>query len=156
MRDQAPYAKPRGELYILLHKQLLQLKAEDFVEVLTPMDAPAGPSRKRRRHAGHKHVQFNDWVTVSGVQKRRQRSCKADAKCFLYPKSRRMYGGLPKTCYQIWYEDFDSGSSIPESLGKRVVLRRSGKVGARKPTCRELLQDQAGDDADNEDEQAVV
>ncbi|KAG3121823.1 hypothetical protein C6341_g27224 [Phytophthora cactorum] len=99
--------KPRGEWYILLHKQLLQLKAEDFVEVLTPMDAPAGPSRKRRRHAGHKHVQFNDWVTVSEVQKRRQRSCKvcallrgdrkksfqttyycedcskADAKCFL-------------------------------------------------------------------------
>ncbi|KAG2872661.1 hypothetical protein PC114_g26271 [Phytophthora cactorum] len=67
-----------------------------------------------------------------------------------------MYGGLPKTCFQIWNEDFNSGSSIPESLGKRVVLRRSRKVGARKPTSRELLQDQAGDDADNEDEQAVV
>ncbi|KAJ0388887.1 hypothetical protein P43SY_011743 [Pythium insidiosum] len=101
---------------------------------------------------GHAHLQFDDWVTVSRVQKRRQRSCKTDAKCFLCPKSRRVYGGLPKTCYQIWHEDFECGASIPESLGKRVVLRRSAKAGARKPTRRELLQNE-DEDADNEDEQ---
>ncbi|KAG3092324.1 hypothetical protein PI124_g22245 [Phytophthora idaei] len=55
-------SKPRGEWYILLHKQLLQLKAKDFVEVLTPMDAPAGPLRKRRRLAGHKHEQFDGGI----------------------------------------------------------------------------------------------
>ncbi|KAG3118150.1 hypothetical protein PI125_g3144 [Phytophthora idaei] len=74
-----------------------------------------------------------------------------DAKCFLCPKARRIYAALPKTCYQIWHEDFDSGTSLPESLGKRVVLRRSGKVGSRNPTRRELLHN-----LDNEDQVASV
>ncbi|KAG2987811.1 hypothetical protein PC123_g23554 [Phytophthora cactorum] len=65
--------------------------------------------------------------------------------------SRHINGGVRKTCYQIWHEDFDSGASIPASLGKRVVLRRSGKVGTLKPTRRELLCHQDGD-ADNEEE----
>ena len=124
---------------------------------------------------GHKNVQFDDWVTVSGIQKRRQRACKVcallrgtrkksyqttyycedcshpDAKCFLCPKARRTYGGVLKTCYQIWHEDFDSGSAIPTALGKRVVMRRSGKIGKRQPTRRELLQDQVDDEADEAD-----
>ncbi|KAJ0395196.1 hypothetical protein P43SY_008177 [Pythium insidiosum] len=170
--------KDRGDWYALLHKQLLQLKSEDFVEAIAPTPSPIARSRKRRRMEGHAHIQFDDWVTVSGVQKRRQRSCKvcallrgdrkksfqttfycedcskADAKCFLCPKSRRVYGGLPKTCYQIWHEDFECGVSIPQSLGKRVVLRRSTKAGTRKPTRRELLQNEDGD-ADNEEERQV-
>ncbi|GMF54852.1 unnamed protein product [Phytophthora fragariaefolia] len=171
----------RGDWYVLLHKQLLQLKPDDFVEeaASTPLSVSRG--RKRRRQAGHAHLQFDDWVTVSGLQKRRQRSCKVcallrgdrkksyqttyycedcsrpDAKCFLCPKSRRMYQGLPKTCYQIWHEDFECGSSIPDSLGKRVVLRRSTKIGARKPTHRELLRNQVdGDEADDEGKESTV
>ncbi|KAG2787465.1 hypothetical protein PC129_g3248 [Phytophthora cactorum] len=123
-----------------------------------PNTSSATRSRKRRCLDGHIHIQFDDCVTVSGVQKRRQRSRKVcvllrgkrkksfqttyycedcsrhDATCFLCPKARRIYAGLPKTCYQIWHEDFDSGASIPESLGKRVVLRRSVKIGSRNPT----------------------
>lgn len=168
--------KTRGEWYLLLHKQLLQLKGEDFEEAIVPTPSPMIRSRKRPRLNGHKHVQFDDWVVVSGVQKRRQRSCKvcallrgdrkksfqttyyceacsqADAKCFLCPKSRHLYGGVRKICYQIWHEDFDTGESILASLDKRVVLRRSGKVGTRKPTRRELLCHEDGD-ADNEAEQ---
>ncbi|KAG3121778.1 hypothetical protein PI126_g24424 [Phytophthora idaei] len=171
--------KDRGKWYLLLHKQLLQLKPDDFVEATAPTPSPMTRSRKRRRLDGHRHIQFDDWVTVSSVQKRRQRSCKvcallrgerkksfqttyycedcsqADAKCFLCPKSRHIYGGVHKTCYQIWHEDFDSGASIPASLGKRVVLRRSGKVGKRKPTRRELLCHQDGN-ADNEEEQPAL
>ncbi|RAW32731.1 hypothetical protein PC110_g10936 [Phytophthora cactorum] len=102
------------------------------------------------RQTLHTHKQFDDWVTVSGVQKRRQRSCKVcallrgdrnksyhttffcedcshgEAKCFLYPKARREYNG------------------------KRVVLQRPGKVGRRKKTRRELLQD--GGAADDEED----
>lgn len=134
-------------------------------------------SRKRRRLDGHAHVQFDDWVIVSGVQKRRQRSCKVcallrgkrkkpfqtnyycrdcsqpGAKCSLCPKSRHNYRGARKTCYQIWHEDFESEVSIPASLGNRVVLRRSGKVDARKPTRRELICQDG--DADNEAEELV-
>ncbi|KAG2990776.1 hypothetical protein PC121_g21703 [Phytophthora cactorum] len=170
--------KDRGEWYLLLHKQLLQLKPDDFVEATASTPSPMTRSRKRRRLDGHKHIQFDDWVTVSSVQKRRQRSCKvcallrgerkkafqttyycedcsqADAKCFLCPKSRHIYGGVRKTCYQIWHKDFDSGASIPAALGKRVVLRRSGKVGTGKPTRREPLCHQDGD-ADNEEEQTA-
>ncbi|OWZ14359.1 hypothetical protein PHMEG_00012167 [Phytophthora megakarya] len=151
-------ALDRGDWYLLLHKQLLQLKSEVFVDVIIPTPSSATRARKRRRLDGHSHIQFDDWVTVSGVQKRRQRSCKVcallrgetkksfqttyycddcsrlDAKSFLCPKARRVYGSVSKTCYQIWHEDFDSGASIPEALGKRILLRRSGKVGSRNPT----------------------
>eukprot|EP00644_Phytophthora_capsici_P010037 jgi/Phyca11/130092/e_gw1.90.91.1 len=164
----------RGDWMNTLHKQLLQLKTDDFVIETNTTPLPASRSRvKRRRQISHEHKQFDDWVTVSGVQKRRQRACKVctllrgnrkksyqttffcmdcsngEAKCFLCPKARREYNGVAKTCFQIWHEDFDGGNAIPESLGKRVVLRRPGKVGRRKKTRRELLQD--GDAADNED-----
>ncbi|KAJ8524464.1 hypothetical protein ON010_g16654 [Phytophthora cinnamomi] len=47
--------------------------------------------------------------------------------------------GLGKTCFAIWYDDFNWGQSIPASLGKKVVLRRAGKVaGKRKKTRRGL------------------
>ncbi|GMF37917.1 unnamed protein product [Phytophthora fragariaefolia] len=61
----------RGDWCVLLHKQLLQLKPENFVEeaASTPLSVSRG--RKRRRQAGLAHLQFDDWVTVSGVQKRR-------------------------------------------------------------------------------------
>ncbi|KAG3064485.1 hypothetical protein PI124_g22416 [Phytophthora idaei] len=146
------------------------------MEATAPTPSPMALSRKRRRLVGHAHIQFDDWVTVAGVQRRRQRSCmvcallrgdhktsfqttyfcegcsQTDAKFFLCPKSHHSYEGMRKTCYQIWHEDFDSGSSIPASLGKRVVLRRSGTVGTRKPTRRELLCHQDCD-ADNEEVQ---
>ncbi|GMF28511.1 unnamed protein product [Phytophthora fragariaefolia] len=66
----------RRDWYVLLHKQLLQLKPDDFVDeaASTPLSVSRG--HKRRRQAGHAHLQLDDWVTVSGVQKRRQRSCK--------------------------------------------------------------------------------
>lgn len=158
-------ALKRGEWYAVLHKQLLQLKEQDFAGVAsTP--SPGGKKRRRRR-AGHSLIQFDDWVTVSGIQKRRQRSCKVcallrgerkksfqttfycdqcsidDAKCYLCPKARREYRGVMKTCFQIWHEDFECGLAIPTSLGKRVVLRRPGKkTGERKKTRRELLREE--------------
>ncbi|KAG3052987.1 hypothetical protein PC121_g17040 [Phytophthora cactorum] len=135
----------------MLHTQLLQLKPDDIIVEPSVTPLLAGRYRtKRRRQTLHTHKQFDDWVTVSGVQKRRQRSCKVcallrgdrnksyhttffcedcshgEAKCFLYPKARREYNG------------------------KRVVLRRPGKVGRRKKTRRELLQD--GGAADDEED----
>ncbi|ETI41144.1 hypothetical protein F443_13586 [Phytophthora nicotianae P1569] len=144
----------RGDWMNTLHKQLLQMKPEDFITQTSDTPLPAGRSRpKRRRQTSHAHKQFDDWVTVSGVQKRRQRSCKVcvllrgdrkksyqttffcddcshgEAKCFLCPKARLEYNGVSKTCFQIWHEDFGGGDAIPEALGKRVVLRRPGKAG---------------------------
>ncbi|KAG3198812.1 hypothetical protein PC128_g5767 [Phytophthora cactorum] len=115
----------RGDWYLTLRKQLFQLNVDDFVDAVAPTPSPATRSRKRRRLDGHIHIQLDDWVTVSGVQKRLQRSCKVcallrgkrkksfqttyycedccrpDAKCYLCPKARRIYDGLPKPCYQI-------------------------------------------------------
>lgn len=129
------------------HRTFHRLKAEDFEESTAPTPSLMIRCRKRPRLNGHKYVLFDGWVVVSGVQKRRQGSCKVcallrgdrkksfqttyfcedclqtDAKFFLCPKSRHLYGGVRKTCYPIWHEDFDSGASIPTSLGKRVVLR---------------------------------
>ena len=167
--------KDRGEWYLQLHKQLLQLKEEDFASTTETPGSATPRSRKRRRGLGHKHTQLDEWMTVSGVQKRRQRVCKVcgllrgdrkksfqttwfcedcsqpDAKCYLCRKARRTYGGISKTCFRIWHDDFDCGNNIPASLGKRVVLRRAGKAGARKPTRRELIQQQ-GDEADDEEQ----
>ncbi|POM65763.1 Hypothetical protein PHPALM_18475, partial [Phytophthora palmivora] len=154
----------RGDWYCVLQNQLLQLKAEDFEGVVV---TPPPPSQKRRRtpvRISHALEQSEDWVTVSGVQKRRQRSCKVcallrtnpkkksfattffcqrcsvdAAKCWLCNKIRHKYQGQDKTCFAIWHEDFDCGKSIPVILGKKVVLRRPGKkAGVRKKTRREL------------------
>ncbi|POM70017.1 Hypothetical protein PHPALM_13628, partial [Phytophthora palmivora] len=142
----------RGDWYCVLQNQLLQLKAEDFEGVVV---TPPPPSQKRRRtpvRISHALEQSEDWVTVSGVQKRRQRSCKVcallrtnpkkksfattffcercsvdAAKCWLCNKIRHKYQGQDKTCFAIWHEDFDCGKSIPVMLGKKVVLRRPGK-----------------------------
>uniref|UniRef100_H3H7T8 PiggyBac transposable element-derived protein domain-containing protein n=1 Tax=Phytophthora ramorum TaxID=164328 RepID=H3H7T8_PHYRM len=154
----------RGEWLGQLQNQLLQLKAHDFVGVVaTPTVDTQRRTRTRTRHT-HAPEQSDDWVTVSGVQKRRQRSCKVcallrsstskksfqttwfcercsvdDAKCWLCNKIRHEYRGVMKTCYEIWHEDFDAGEAIPTHLGKRVVLRRPAqKAGARKKTRREL------------------
>ncbi|ETL80817.1 hypothetical protein L917_18717 [Phytophthora nicotianae] len=127
----------RGEWTNMLHRQLLQLKPSGFaVKANESPVRPGRPRTKRRQQTTHAHMQFDDWVTVSGVQKRRQRA------------SRRKYNGVLKTCFQIWYEDFEVGNAIPESLGKRVVLRRPGKVGRRKKARRELRQE--GDAAQDE------
>lgn len=157
-------ATRRGDWYCILQNQLLQLKAEDFDGVV----ATPPPLRQKRQRAPvrltHEVEQSEDWVTVSGVQKRRQRSCKVcallrtdkkkksyattffcercsldNAKCWLCNKIRHTYRGEAKTCFAIWHADFDCGQAIPVTLGKRVVLRRPGKkAGLRKKTRREL------------------
>ncbi|POM75897.1 Hypothetical protein PHPALM_6934 [Phytophthora palmivora] len=111
----------------------------------------------------HALEQAEDWITVSGVQKRRQRSCKVCAllrtekkksfattyfcercsidvaKCWLCNKIRRDFHGAPKTCFEIWHEGFGAGQDIPTNLRKRVVLRRPGQnAGKGKKTRREL------------------
>ncbi|OWY95746.1 hypothetical protein PHMEG_00034173 [Phytophthora megakarya] len=124
-----------GEWYNVLHKQLLQLK-NDFAGV-SSTPSPGSQNRRRKR-IGHSLTQSNDWVTVSGVQKCRQRSC----KCYLCPKARRVYSGELKTCVQIWHENFECGLTIPTTLGKRVVLRHPGKkTGVQKKTRMELLRE---------------
>ncbi|ETP37037.1 hypothetical protein F442_15120 [Phytophthora nicotianae P10297] len=120
-------AMKRGEWYAVLHSQLLQLKEQDFVGVAT---TPSPGSKKRRRkRVGHSLIQFDDWVTVSGIQKRRQRSCKT----------------TPSATYaQKQDVSTECGLAIPPTLGKRVVLRRPGKkTGVRKKTRRELLREEA-------------
>jgi len=132
----------------------------------SPELSPRQPSEAKSAPVRHAHApeQPEDWVVVSGVQKRRQRSCEVcallrtsktkqsfattyycerctvdDAKCWLCNKIRREYKGAAKTCFKIWHDDFDAGESIPPTLGKRVVLRRPGqKAGVRKKTRREL------------------
>ncbi|ETK94113.1 hypothetical protein L915_02784, partial [Phytophthora nicotianae] len=157
-------ATTRGDWYCILQNQLLQLKPEDFDgAVATPP-----PLRQKRQRTPvrltHQVEQSEDWVTVSGVQKRRQRSCKVcallrtdrkkksyattffcercsldNAKCWLCSKIRLTYKGEAKTCFAIWHDDFDCDQAIPATLGKRVVLRRPGKIpGMRKKTRREL------------------
>ncbi|POM62762.1 hypothetical protein PHPALM_28036, partial [Phytophthora palmivora] len=156
-------AMPRSEWFAVLQNQLLQVKAEDFAGVQA---TPPSSSQKRRRtpvRLAHALQQSEDWVTVTGVQKRRQRSCKVcallrtekkksyattyycercsvdDAKCWLCNKFRREYKGVAKTCYDIWHDDFGAGQDIPTNLGKRVVLRRPGQnAGKHKKTRREL------------------
>jgi Transposase IS4 len=162
---------PRGEWMGVLQNQLLQLKMEDLIDTPSASPSPTPITQRRRRQKGHVLAQFDDWVTVSGVQKRRQRACKVcallrgsrkksyqttfycnkcsieGANCYLCPKARREYKGVLKTCYQIWHEDFECGEHIPPSLNKRVVLRRAGVRGTRKRTSREILQ---ADDESNE------
>ncbi|KAG6620148.1 uncharacterized protein IUM83_05787 [Phytophthora cinnamomi] len=124
---------------------------------------PSGQKRRRTPvRLAHALEQSEDWVTVTGVQKRCQRSCKVcallrtekksfattyfcercsidNAKCWLCNKIRREYKGVAKTCFEIWHDDFGAGQNVPASLGKRVVLRRPGKnAGKRKKTRREL------------------
>ncbi|GMF18855.1 unnamed protein product [Phytophthora fragariaefolia] len=168
----------RGEWYGVLQNQLLHLKAEDFAGVVV---TPAPVSNKRKRtpvRITHALEQSDDWVTVSGVPKRRQRSCKVcaflrtdrkkksfattffcercsvdDPKCWLCNKLRREYKGVPKTCFEIWHDYFEAGEAIPPTLGKRVVLRRPGQeVGKRKKTRRELQLHGCGDEGDDEAE----
>ncbi|KAG6572707.1 uncharacterized protein IUM83_18725 [Phytophthora cinnamomi] len=160
-------AMKRGEWYSVLQNQLLQLKAQDFQGItVTPPTRSGKRVRKRTGPEGHSLAQFDDWVTVSGVQKRRQRSCKVcallrgirkksfqttyncescsldGAMSYLCQKARREYKGAVKTCFQIWHEDFECGLAIPTTLGKRVVLRRPGQEsGLRKKTRRELQMD---------------
>lgn len=117
----------------MLQNQLLQLKAEDFagVEVTPP---PSSQKRKQEPvRLAHGLQQSEDWVTVSGVQKRRQRPCKVcgllrtgkkksyattnfcercsidNAKCWLCNRIRRDYNDVAKTCYEIWHDDFGAG-----------------------------------------------
>ncbi|KAG6572689.1 uncharacterized protein IUM83_18681 [Phytophthora cinnamomi] len=166
-----------SEWFTVLQNQLLQLKAEDFAGV----EATPPPSRQKRRRTPvrlvHALEQSEDWVTVTGVQKRRQRSCKVrallrtekkksfattyfcercsidNAKCWLCNKIRREYKGVAKTCFEIWHDDFGAGQNVPASLGKRVVLRRPGKnAGKRKKTRRELqlVREEGSDDSDSD------
>ncbi|OWY91950.1 hypothetical protein PHMEG_00039235, partial [Phytophthora megakarya] len=125
----------------------------------------------------HAAEQSEDWVTVSGVQKRRQRSCKVcallrmdpkqksfattyfcercshdAAKCWLCNKIKHTYKCETKTCFAIWPDEFNYGQSIPATLGKKVVLRRPGKdAGSRNKTRRELqLRSEGADDEGGE------
>jgi hypothetical protein len=167
-------------LGVVQQNQLLQLKAKDFVGV---KDATPAASRQKRRRTpvrlAHALEQSEDWVTVTGVQKWRQRSCKVcallrtekkksfattffcercsidNAKCWLCNKIRRDYKGVAKTCFEIWHDDFGAGQDISASLGKRVVLRRPGKnAGKRRKTRRELqlacVEGSDGGDSDSE------
>eukprot|EP00644_Phytophthora_capsici_P005945 jgi/Phyca11/82175/gw1.2.1247.1 len=115
----------RDDWYCLLQNQLLQLKAQDFAGVVA---TPPTGQKRRRAPVCHTHAleQSEDWVTVSGVQKRRQRSCKLcallrtnackksfattyfcercsldDAKLWLCNKIRREFKGVAKTCFAI-------------------------------------------------------
>ncbi|KAK1936984.1 hypothetical protein P3T76_009762 [Phytophthora citrophthora] len=127
----------RSEWFFVLRIQLLQLKAEDFAGV----DETPPPSSQKRRwtpvHLTHALQQAEDWVVVSGVQKRRQRSCKFcallrtgkkksftttyysercpidDAKGWLCNKFRRQYKCVAKICYDVWHDDFNAGQDIP-------------------------------------------
>ncbi|RLN31987.1 hypothetical protein BBJ28_00017322 [Nothophytophthora sp. Chile5] len=155
----------------MVHKQLLQLKDEDFQAPPTP--SPLARKRRRPASSGHTLVQFDDWVIVKGgVQERRQRACKicslyrgelkksfqttyycpdcskGDAKFYLCGKARK---GGDRTCFQVWHEDFACGAEIPAHLGKRVVLRRALKTtGVRKKTSREIVRVDNDEGADED------
>nr|CAI72337.1 hypothetical protein PI49.0450 [Phytophthora infestans] len=119
-------AMSRGDWFCILQNQLLLLKAADFAGVdVTP---PANSQKHRRTPVRLSHAleQSEDWVTVSGVQKRRQRSCKVcallrsnpkqksyatkficercsvdSAKCWLCNTIRHSFKGEAKTCFAI-------------------------------------------------------
>ncbi|POM71978.1 Hypothetical protein PHPALM_11389 [Phytophthora palmivora] len=154
----------RGEWYSVLQNQLLQLKAEDFAEVVaTP---PVASQRRKRAPVRLTHAveQSEDWVTVSGVQKRRQRSCKVcvllrtdkkksyattcfcercsvdNAKCWLCNKIRREYKGVAKTCFEIWHDNFDAA---------RCAVPPGSESWAEKETRRELQLHNTNKDSDD-------
>ncbi|OWZ18039.1 hypothetical protein PHMEG_0007944 [Phytophthora megakarya] len=145
------------EWYNVLHKQLHQRKEHDFAG-MSSTPSPGSRNRRRKR-IGHSLTQFDDWVTVSGVQKRRQRSYEVcallrgerkksfqttfycdkcsidDAKCYLCPKA--------SAIFRYGTKHFECGLTIPSTLGKRVVLRRPGKkTDVRKKTRRGLLYEE--------------
>eukprot|EP00644_Phytophthora_capsici_P005940 jgi/Phyca11/82155/gw1.2.1242.1 len=104
----------------------MAFRRSDFAGIVA---TPPLSSHKRKRpqlRLTHAVEQSNDWVIVTGIQKRRQRSCKVcallrtdrkkksfattffcercsidDAKCWLCNKIRRQYKGVAKTCYEI-------------------------------------------------------
>ncbi|KAE9017917.1 hypothetical protein PR003_g9183 [Phytophthora rubi] len=166
----------RSEWFTVLQNQLLQLKAEDFAEV---EEATPPASRQKRRRTpvrlAHALEQSEDWVTVTGVRKRRQRSFKVcallrtekkksfattffcercsidNAKGWLYNKIRRDYKGVAKTCFEIWHDDFSAGQDIPASLGKRVVLSRLGKSAGKRRKTHRILQPPRAERSDGGD-----
>lgn len=156
--------------------QFWQLKSRDFVGAVETPPASA-PKRKRAPlRLTHKLEQCDDWVTVSGVQKRRQRSCKVRAllrtdrkkksyattyfcergsvdyaKCWLCNKIRRQYKGVAKTCFENWHDEFYGGLAIFTTLGERVVMRRPPKEAyERKKTCREHRLHECAEEYDDE------
>ncbi|RLN90432.1 hypothetical protein BBJ28_00026354 [Nothophytophthora sp. Chile5] len=133
-RSTRPASISRGTFTFSRSVAHLQIKPQDFAGVVA---TPTISSQKRKRApVRHTHApeQSEDWVTVSGVQKRRQRSCKVcallqtsitkksfattyfcercsvdDPKCWLCNKIRREYKGVVKTCFEIWHDNFDAG-----------------------------------------------
>ncbi|KAG6623498.1 uncharacterized protein IUM83_01970 [Phytophthora cinnamomi] len=160
------------------HKEAEAMAGKPALKRATPP-----PGRQKRVRAPvrftHQLEQCEKWVTVSGMQKRRQRSCKVcallrsdakksfattffcercsldDAKLWLCNRIRRQYKGVNKICSEIWHDDFDAVKSISPTLGKRVVLRRPGqRAGKRKKTSRELQLARAGSSSNKETDES--
>ncbi|GMF38049.1 unnamed protein product [Phytophthora fragariaefolia] len=163
-------AMPRTEWFAVLQNQLLQPRAEVFAGVQA---IPPASCHKRRRtpvRLTHALQQTEDWVTVSGVQMRRNRSCKDcallrtekkksyattyfcercsidDAMCWLCNKIHRDFKGVPKTCIGIWHENFGAGKIFQPSWGNElccVGLSRT-QESARRPggNCSSAMREE--------------
>ncbi|ETP04504.1 hypothetical protein F441_18712 [Phytophthora nicotianae CJ01A1] len=145
-------AMKRSELVSVLQNHLLQLKAEEFAgDEATPPQF----SQKRGRvpvWLTHTLQQSKDWVTVSGIQKRRQWSYKV---CALLRTDKKKLYAMSYFCERCSIDSAKywlcTGQAIPPNLGKRVVLRLQGQnAGKRKKTQRELqLRRDQGSDGEN-------
>ncbi|OWY96126.1 LOW QUALITY PROTEIN: hypothetical protein PHMEG_00033690 [Phytophthora megakarya] len=144
-QDKKTIAMKRSEWFSVLQNQLLQLKAEVFAGVkATPHPSICKKQRRTPVRLAHALQQSEDWDTVSGDHKHRQRSrkvcallkkksypttyyyerCSIDnAKGWLCNKINRDYKGAAKTYFEIGHDDFGAGEDIPANLGIRVVLR---------------------------------
>ena len=109
----------------------------------------------------------SDGQCTAGQQKRRQRACRVcmglrpdpragerlvkphtsryycnacsidDIKCWLCNEPSKLWDN-PKTCYQVWHEDWNRGVEIPDQYKKKIQMRK-----IRKKTRRELGDDDA-------------
>ncbi|OWZ16229.1 hypothetical protein PHMEG_00010000 [Phytophthora megakarya] len=131
-------AMKRSEWFCVLQNQLLQLKAEDFAGVdATP---PRSIHRRKRTPVRLTHAlqQSEDWVVVSGVQKRRQMSCKICARA-------RRSRSLPHFTVSVARSIVRSAGCAPEFVvNTRAWARHAMTFGTRTLVLAKTYQRVSG------------
>lgn len=141
-----------------LHLEMTSMTQADWesLQIAQPRAEEANPREPKK----HLPVLLEDWRggNKPGHSKRRQRTCKVcsllkvqdgksrpgetanycsvckirDAPVFLCKSIRRMYGGKPMTCFEIWHDVWNNGKVRPHNVRKRKIRGRRGGAQPRK------------------------